>query len=379
MFIAKKNINRDCGMTSSYENSKFNGELIDLSIGDIDKNTHSIVINSAFSDVLNGHTHYTHPKGAFELREKIAKYHFENFNNYIINPEDILVVSGGCHGMYLALQSILDELDEIIIFSPFFPVYKEQILLAGGTPIIVELNEKEKFQINKTSLEMAITPKTKGIIINTPSNPTGVCYTQESLNIIREFSIKYNLVVLADDIYDFYSYSSKFTPICTLPNMKDRTVTICSFSKNFAMTGWRIGYIHGPSDIINCSNNINESIVFSTSAPSQRAAIAALDNFNEIKNSLVPIFQERIDFFYDLVKNIDFLSCVKPQGGIYIFLNIEKTGLSSSEFAKLLFHQCGIKVLPGSIFGSNKHIRISLITNKESLLEVYTRMTKLKF
>ncbi|MGL5655270.1 MAG: aminotransferase class I/II-fold pyridoxal phosphate-dependent enzyme [Fusobacteriaceae bacterium] len=378
-FIADKHINRGSGMCNSVAPTKFEGKLIDLSMGDIDCHTDEVVIKDAFQDALEGHTHYTNSLGYLELRENIAQYHNENFKNYNVDAENIFVVSGGCHGMYLILQSIVDTDDEVIIFSPYFPVYKEQIKLAGGVPVVVELLEEDGFQIAKASLEEKITKKTKAIIVNTPSNPTGACYTMDSLNIIKEISEKYDLLVIADDIYDYYSFDTPFIPIYTLPDMDKRTMVVCSFSKNFAMTGWRVAYILGLKEIVDCANNINESIVYSTCSVAQRAAISALKNHKRIKSELPKVFKERIDYAWERINNIDFLSMVKPSGGIYLFVNIEKSNLSSAEFSELLYAEKGIKVLQGTYFGSDKHIRMSLIVDLDTLKEVFDRIESLNF
>lgn len=376
-FIANKHINRGSGMCTPVVSTKFNGKLIDLSMGDIDCHTDEVIIQDAFKDALKGHTHYTNSLGYLELRENIAQYHKENFENYNVEAENIFVVSGGCHGMYLVLQSILDTDDEVIIFSPYFPVYQEQIKLAAGVPVVVELLEKDGFQISKANLEEKITKKTKAIIVNTPSNPTGVCYTMDSLNIIKEISEKYDLLVIADDIYDYYSFDAPFIPIYTLPDMDKRTMVICSFSKNFAMTGWRVAYVLGIKEIIDCANNINESIIYSTCSVAQRAAISALKNYKRIKEELPKIFKKRIDYACERINNSNFLSVVKPSGGIYLFVNMEKTNLTSAEFSKLLYSEKGIKVLQGTYFGSDKHIRMSLIVDLDTLKETFDRIESL--
>lgn len=378
-FIADKHLNQDRGMSPPSLHSNFQGKIIDLSIGDIDCSTDISIINAAFEDALNGHTHYTDSMGYLELREEIVKYHKENFDNYNISPSNTFVVSGGCHGMYLILSAILNYEEEVIVFSPYFPVYKDQIELTGGKISIVELSEEEEFQINKERLEEKINSHTKAIIINTPSNPTGICYTTESLNIIKEISEKYNLLVIADDIYDFFSYEKKFTPIFTLPDMEKRVVSICSFSKNFAMTGWRVAYITGQPDIVKTASLINESIVYSTSSISQRAAISALKNHSKIKLKISEIYKERMEYACKRIKNIDFLSLIKPQGGIYLFINIEKTNLSSTDFSNELYKQLGIKVLPGVIFGSDKHVRVSLKEEITVLEDVFNRIEKFIF
>jgi aspartate/methionine/tyrosine aminotransferase len=372
-FLSEKYKNLSASMDAKSKNLS-GKKLINLGIGDLDIHTDETIINEAFQDVLKGHTHYTDPRGYEELRNAIIEYHKTEFENYEFNKEQVIVLSGACHGMYLALQAITNPEDEIVIFSPFFPVYVDQIKIAGGIPVIVETKIENGYQIEQENLERAITPKTKAIILNTPSNPTGVCYNQESLNIVSEISKKYDLLVLADDIYDFYSYEQKFIPIYTLDGMEERTISICSFSKNYAMTGWRVGYNVGPIEIIECIKNINEGIVYSTSAPAQRAALSALKNRDKIREKLVPIYEERMKYVSERIKKMDKLKFFNPQGGIYVFVNIEKTGYSSEDFSKKLLEEQGVVVIEGTPFGDKNSIRIACTVPIKELEEAFDRI-----
>lgn len=379
-FIADKFLKREYSMGVKKEFPKnLPYEPINLGIGDLDVHTDKILIEKAMADAKNGHTHYTNPYGYLELREEICKYHRENFKNYEYSPEDVMVVTGACHGLYLLFKSILNPDDEVILLAPFFPVYADQIKFSEGKPVIVETKFENKFQIVKEDLEKAVSEKTKAIVVNSPSNPTGVCYNMESLEIIREFAIEHDILVIADDVYDFFSYEKEFIPLVTLPDMKERTVTVCSFSKNFAMTGWRIGYMFGPKEIIECVNFINEAIVYSAPAISQRCALYALKDYKRIKENVVPKFKERIEYCYNRIKNIDFLDCFKAEGGIYLFVNIEKTGMSGQEFTDYLFENTGIQVVNGDTFGVKGFIRIACTLELSLLKEAFDRIEKLKF
>lgn len=199
------------------------------------------------------------------------------------------------------------------------------------------------------------------------------------MNIIREFAIEHDILVIADDVYDFFSYEKEFIPITTLPDMKERTVTICSFSKNFAMTGWRIGYVFADPEIIDCINFINESIVYSACSVSQRCALYALKDFKRLKKNIVPIFKERVEYCYNRVKNIDFLDCFKAEGGIYLFINIKKTGMTSQEFTDYLLENYNILVVNGDTFGVKGFVRIACTLDIEILKEAFDRIEKIKF
>ncbi len=378
-FIADKFKERNYSMGNKTFSKKNKFSPINLGIGDLDITTDEIIIEKAMNDAKAGHTHYTESHGYLELREEICRYHRENFKNYDFSPENVMVVSGACHGLYLLLKSILNPEDEVILLAPFFPVYADQITLSNGKPVIVETKFENGFQIVKEDLKKAITEKTKAIIVNSPSNPTGVCYNIESLNIIREFAIEHDILVIADDVYDFFSYEREFIPITTLPDMKKRTVTICSFSKNFAMTGWRIGYVFADPEIIDCINFINESIVYSACSVSQRCALYALKDFKRLKKNIVPIFKERVEYCYNRVKNIDFLDCFKAEGGIYLFINIKKTGMTSQEFTDYLLENYNILVVNGDTFGVKGFVRIACTLDIEILKEAFDRIEKIKF
>ena len=378
-FIADKFKERNYSMGNKTFSKESRYSPINLGIGDLDITTDEIIIEKAMNDAKAGHTHYTESHGYLELREEICRYHRENFKNYDFSPENVMVISGACHGLYLLLKSILNPEDEVILLAPFFPVYADQITLSNGKPVIVETKFENGFQIVKEDLEKAVTEKTKAVIINSPSNPTGVCYNIESLNIIREFAIEHDILVIADDVYDFFSYEREFIPITTLPDMKKRTVTICSFSKNFAMTGWRIGYVFADPEIIDCINFINESIVYSACSVSQRCALYALKDFKRLKKNIVPIFKERVEYCYNRVKNIDFLDCFKAEGGIYLFINIKKTGMTSQEFTDYLLENYNILVVNGDTFGVKGFVRIACTLDIKILKEAFDRIEKIKF
>ena len=378
-FIADRFKNKTHSMGSSKFNEKCKYSPINLGLGDLDITTDEIIIKKAMSDAIAGHTHYTDPHGYLELREEICNYHKNNFENYNFSEENVLVVTGACHALYLLINSITNPGDEIIVLAPFFPVYADAISLANSVVKVVETKFSNDFQIIKEDLEKSISPRTKAIIVNSPSNPTGVCYNIESLNIIRELAIKYNLLVIADDVYDFYTYENSFIPIYTLPDMKERTVSVCSFSKDFAMTGWRIGYVIGNKDIIDCMSFINEAIIYSAPSVSQRCALHALKDFKRIKENIVPIFKERVEYSYNRIKNISYLNCFKPQGGIYLFINIEKTKMTSDEFSNFLIENYGIMVLSGKSFGGEGFIRIACTLDISVLKEAFDRMENIKF
>ena len=239
-YIAKrywKDITTPMGQVD--ELSKQFDDVINLSLGDPDLVTHDIIIDNAMKDARAGHTKYTDFRGDPELRAEIGKYYRDEYG-IDIKDESIMVTASGCLAMYLALEAILDDGDEVIIHAPYFTPYPQQIELARGIPVILDTYEEENFQVNVGRLEMLITERTKAIVINTPNNPSGSCFTRDTMENIADVAKKYDLLIIADDIYGSYSFEQPFIPMVTLKNMQDRTITINSFSKDFTMTGWRI-------------------------------------------------------------------------------------------------------------------------------------------
>ncbi|NLM44446.1 MAG: pyridoxal phosphate-dependent aminotransferase, partial [Clostridiales bacterium] len=350
-------------------------DIINLSLGDPDLNTDERIIDGAMKDAKLGHTHYTDFFGDPELREEILKYFKEDFD---LNFEDdeVMVTTSGCHAMWLVLEAILDDGDEVIIHEPYFTPYPQQIELARGKPITLETYEDEEFQINVDRLEKLITNRTKAVIINTPNNPTGVCFSRKTMEDIAEVAIKHDLIVIADDIYTSFSYAEPFIPMVSLPGMKERTITIGSFSKNFVMTGWRIGYVMAPEYLIETIKNINENNVFTAPSVSQRAAIYALRLRKDICPPIIEEYKKRMMYAYERVCRIPNMSCLPPKGSIYLFVNIKNTGLSSEEVCDKLLKEAHILALPGNAFGKcgEGYIRLALTVNIDKLKEAFDRI-----
>jgi aspartate/methionine/tyrosine aminotransferase len=270
----------------------------------------------------------------------------------------------------------LDDGDEVIIHEPYFTPYPQQIELARGKPITLETYEDEEFQINVDRLEKLITNRTKAVIINTPNNPTGVCFSRKTMEDIAEVAIKHDLIVIADDIYTSFSYAEPFIPMVSLPGMKERTITIGSFSKNFVMTGWRIGYVMAPEYLIETIKNINENNVFTAPSVSQRAAIYALRLRKDICPPIIEEYKKRMMYAYERVCRIPNMSCLPPKGSIYLFVNIKNTGLSSEEVCDKLLKEAHILALPGNAFGKcgEGYIRLALTVNIDKLKEAFDRI-----
>lgn len=353
-------------------------DLVNFSLGDPDLNTDDRIIKKAFEDALNGHTHYTESIGRLKLREGLCKYYQDRFDFKVV-PEEIMITTSACHAMYLALEATLDDGDEVIIPTPHFTLYTHQVELARGVPILVETYEEENFQLNIERLEAKITNRTKGIILNTPNNPTGSCITRKNLEQIAEIARKYDLLIYADDIYTIYSYDEPFVPMAILQDMKKRTITLGSFSKDYCMTGWRIGYIMADSKLINIVGNINDNVIYSAPSISQQAAIHALELRESIQTDLVEEFKRRTFYAYERLNRLKNVSILPPKGTFYLFPNIKGTGLSSTEVTKRLLEEAHVLVIPGHAFGEigEGYLRLACTISIEKMKEAFDRIEKM--
>lgn len=354
-------------------------DLVNFSLGDPDINTDSRIIQRAFEDALNGHTRYTESTGRLKLREDIATYFKERFD-FTTSPENIMVTTSACHAMFLALEATLNSGDEVIIPTPHFSLYTDQVKLADGVPVYVETLEEEEFQLNIERLKSKITEKTRGIILNTPNNPTGATLSKRNLEDIAELAVEYDLIIYADDIYTIYTFEEEFFPIVSIEGMKDRTITLGSFSKDYSMTGWRIGYILTSPDIIKVAGSINDNVVYSAPSISQQAAIHALDLRKEIQPYLYEEFKKRVFYAYERLKKLKNVSIMSPKGTFYLFPSIKDTGLSSTQVADILMEEAHVMVIPGVAFGPGGEgfIRLACTMSIEKMKEGFDRMEKLE-
>ncbi|MFI3605542.1 pyridoxal phosphate-dependent aminotransferase [Vagococcus fluvialis] len=352
--------------------------LLNLSIGDPDLVTNLAISQAAFEDVKNGHTHYTASDGSADFIESVINFYQKQYDlNFKKNQ--VRATVGALQGMYLTLQVLLNKEDEVIIHEPFFSPYRTQVIEAGGTPVIIPTFEEDGFQINIDILKAAITSKTKAIIINSPNNPTGAVFSKETFKEIADLAIEHDFFILSDEVYEAFSFYEGFTPMATFaPN---HTITFSSFSKAFAMTGWRIGYMIAPDYINAACKLLNEDITFSAPTPSQRAGIYALNNYQELVPEVVAVFKERLEYVEKRVKEIPFLSLHPVKGSMYAFINISASGLTSMDFATKLLQEQQVLVIPGKAFGNSgdNYIRLAATQSIDVLKEAFDKIEKLKF
>lgn len=379
-FIAKRYWkDQSTAMGQSDVLAKSFDDVINLSLGDPDLTTHELIIEKAFEDAKAGHTKYTDFRGDPELRAEICKFYKEEYGMDVAD-EEVFVSASACLGMYLALEAIVDDGDEIILQAPYFTPYPQQVELARGIPVELPTYEEEDFQINIERLESLITERTKALVINSPSNPTGNCLTVETMEKIAAIAEKYDLIVISDDIYTSFSYQNPFVPFASLPGMKERTIILNSFSKNFTMTGWRVGNIIAPDYIIRTIQQINENVVFTAPSISQRAAIYALRNRDTVQPEMVAEYKKRMFFAAEKINEVPKMSVIyPPKGSFYLFINIKKSGLTSEEAADVILRKAHVLMLPGNAFGNcgEGYLRIACTVGVDKLGEAIDRIKKI--
>lgn len=351
--------------------------IIDLSLGDPDLITAENIIKKAAEDAKNGHTRYAHPRGEKQLRTEIKKYYKNNYKAEI-KKEEIMLTVGACHGTFLALTAVLNPGEEVIIPSPYFAPYKDQVNLAGGKAVFVESRFKDDFKIDLNSLEKKINKNTKAILINSPHNPTGAVQTEEVLNKLIEIAEKYDLLILSDEVYENFDFKNKFHSLINYKNNFERIIILNSFSKTFAMTGWRLGFVIADSNILDVMQNINEGICYSASTISQRAAIEALKNEKKIKSEIRQKFSKRMDYAYQRLKDNKLFELADTAGAFYLFPKIKNTGFKAENFALKLLKEEGVLVLPGDDFGADngEFIRIACTQKLEKLKKAFDKIDR---
>lgn len=351
--------------------------VISLGVGEPDFVTPWHVREACVHSLSQGYTMYTSNKGLPELRNEIAK-HIQG--EYALNycPESqILVTVGVSEGVDLALRSIINPGDEILVCEPCYVSYKPGVSLAGGVPVSVYTEEKDSFKLQPEQIRKAITPKTKGIIFCYPNNPTGGIMTKSDLEAISEVIIENDLLVISDEIYDQLTYGQKHFSIASLPGMKDRTIVLNGFSKAQAMTGWRIGYALGPEPLISAMVKIHQYTMLCAPIMGQVAAIESLKNGQNEINKMYHEYNQRRRLVYRSFIEMG-LDCFEPEGAFYIFPNISKTGLTSEQFAEKLLKEEKVAVVPGTAFGikGEGHIRCSYASSLANLIEAMKRMER---
>ena len=360
-------------------------DVIGLGAGEPDFDTPDNIKEAAIDAIRRGETKYTAVDGTPKLKKAIQGK-FSRENNLSYELSQISVGTGGKQIIYNAFMATLNPGDEVIIPAPYWVSYPDMVLLAGGKPKIVQCSEKNEFKIKPKELKKAISKKTKWLIINSPSNPTGSCYTEKELEELSEILIKNKRIyILSDDIYEHITYDGfKFFTIAQIDALKDRTLTMNGVSKSYSMTGWRIGYGAGSKEIIKAMAKIQSQSTTNPSSISQAAAVEALNGTQEFIKTRTESFKERRDFVVKSLNKIKGLTCFKPNGAFYVFPNckfclnkkdIKKKKLKTDkDFVESLLENAGVAVVQGSAFGLPGFFRISYATSMENLQKALAKI-----
>ncbi|AFK85169.1 MULTISPECIES: pyridoxal phosphate-dependent aminotransferase [Thermoanaerobacterium] len=349
---------------------------ISLTIGEPDFVTPRHIIDAAYASLLEGKTGYTVNAGLIELRQEISKYLKRSCDVEYKPDGEILVTIGATEAIYIALNTLLDEGDEVLIPEPSFVAYDPCTKLAGGKSVFVPTYEKDNFVLKADVLEKYVTERSKVLILPYPNNPTGAVMPYEEMVKLAEVVLKHDLLVVTDEIYSELVYDGfKHVSIASLPGMWERTVLINGFSKSYAMTGWRLGYIAAPEYFVKHMTKIHQYDVTSASTQSQYAGLEALRNGDGDVKFMREKYDERRKFLYASLIDMGF-KCFEPKGAFYIFPSIKETGLTSLEFAKKLLYEAKVAAVPGSAFGEHGegYIRMSYATSMENLKEAVKRI-----
>jgi len=365
------------GVRKMFNYARKYSDVINLSLGEPDFDTPQHIIKTAIEAMKKGYTHYTPNAGLIEFREAVAEK-LRKENGIDVDPETEVIATVGAMGaLSLAMLTIVNPGDEVLIPNPGFASYEAQVILAEGKPVSYSLNEDEGFDINAEEIAGLITNKTRAILVNTPSNPTGSVLSEKSLRKIAEIAIENDLLVISDEAYEAITYDDfRHVSIASLPDMKDRTISIFSFSKTYAMTGWRIGFAAANEEIIRQMTKLQEHLAAHPSSISQMAAIAALRGPKDHIKKMVKEYSERRELIMEELAEIPEIKCFRPQGAFYVFPNIKAFKMSSEDFAMHILEKARVIIVPGTAFGNNGegYVRISYAASKEEISRAMTRM-----
>ena len=325
-------------------------DVISLGVGEPDFVTPWAIREAGIYSLEKGHTHYSANSGLIELRQEICNYLGRKYNLSYDPKSQTLVTVGGSEAIDLLIRAIISSGDEVLIPEPCFVCYKPCTLMAGGTPVTIQTEEKDNFKLTPEKLLEKITDKTKLLILPFPNNPTGAVMSQEDLEAIAKIVEEHDLFVLSDEIYGELTYSGEHIPFASIKGMYERTVTVNGFSKAFAMTGWRLGYACGPAPIIKEMTKIHQYAIMCAPTTSQYAAIEALRSCDDDVEYMRTEYDHRRRVMVNGFREMG-LSCFEPLGAFYVFPNISATGLSSDEFATKLLYEKKVAVVPGTAFG----------------------------
>jgi aminotransferase len=341
-------------------------DVISLGIGEPDFVTPERILNAGVASLERGETAYTSNSGILELRQALSK-HFIHKYGVTYDPESELLITVG----------VSDPGDEVIIPEPSYVAYQPEVVFAGGKPVTVPTRVEDDFQVTAAMIEAAITPRTKVLLLGYPNNPTGAVMTRERLIEISQLAEKYDLLVISDEIYDRLVYGFEHVCFATLPGMRERTVTLGGFSKDYAMTGWRVGYAGAPAEILGAMRKVHQYTIMSAPTMGQRAAIEALNTGEEYVQKMVGEYDRRRKLIVGGLNTLG-LDCFEPRGAFYAFPAVAKSGMDENEFAERLLQEEQVAVVPGSAFGDSGkgYVRMCYATAYEKIEEALNRLER---
>ena len=355
---------------SLFNKAKAMEDVVDFTLGDPDVQPHQAIKDAACEAIQKGKTRYSQNAGLLDLRKTISDYYVRSEGYYYDPLTEIMVSVGAMEGLYLAFLSMLDEGDEVIIPAPYYVNYVQMVQLCHAVPVIVDKPADEPLSFNVEDIEKAITGRTKIIIINTPSNPSGKLIPDHKIKAIAELAKKYDLTVIADEVYKKLIYGDKeFKSIVGIDGMRERTVLVNSLSKEFCMTGYRLGYVLAPKELIAAMTKLQENVAACAPLPSQYAGIEALSGKEDYSKNMVEVFTERRDILYNGLKDLPLIKCLLPEATFYMMVDISQTGMKSIEFAHTLLDKAHVAVVPAVAYGEScdNFIRIAFTIEKERI------------
>jgi aspartate aminotransferase len=352
-------------------------DVVNFGAGEPDFDTPDFIKQAAIKAINSGFTKYTPSIGTQELREAIAAK-FQKDNGLTYKPSQIVVSCGAKHSLFNIIQVLVDDGDEVIFQSPYWVSYPEMVKTAGGKSVVITTNQSTGFKITADLLKKNITPKTKLLILNSPSNPTGVMYSKEELAALAQVCVEHKIYVISDEIYEklVYDNNTKFCSIASLgKEIFDLTITVNGVSKAYAMTGWRIGYAAGPIEIMEYIKKFQDHSTSNPTSISQAATVAALAAEGDAIEAMCEVFKGRRDLILQCLDQIPQISYIKPQGAFYVFCDVSKVG-DGATIAKQMLDDIKVAVIPGDSFGAPEYIRLSFATSEAKIKDGISRIAK---
>ena len=350
-------------------------DVISLGIGEPDFDSPPSIIEAGVESLRKGETHYTSNSGIEALRQAVANDLDQRYGQSYDPDNEILITVGVSEALYLALTAVLNPGDEVIVPQPSFVAYVPEVVLAGGTPVVIDTCVEDDFQVTAEQVKAAITPRTKALLIGYPNNPTGAIMSRERLGEIAQIVQQHNLVVISDEIYDKLVYGAEHVCFPSLPGMYPRTILLGGFSKSHAMTGWRVGYAAAPGELLGAMRKIHQYTIMSAPTTSQQAALAGLRHAEKDMEAMIAEYDRRRKLIVGGLNQIG-LTCFEPRGAFYAFPSIKATGMGGDEFADRLLQEEKVAIVPGEAFGKagRGFVRCSYATAYEKIEEALERM-----